>query len=156
MIELNIPGRGVIQLEHLVSDVNGTLAVDGKLHDGLIRRISLLRDRLEIHLLTADTHGHQHIIDQQLNLRAVRIQKGQEVEQKASFVRALGTDKVIAIGQGANDSGMLKAAVIGVGLISKEGIATETLLAADLIVPDIYAAFDLLEKPLRIVATLRK
>jgi P-type E1-E2 ATPase len=156
MIELNIPGRGVIQLEHLVSDVNGTLAIDGKLHDGLIRKISLLRDRLEIHLLTADTHGHQHIIDQQLNLKAVRIQKGQEAEQKAAFVRALGTDKVIAIGQGANDAGMLKAAVIGVGLISIEGSATETLLAADLIVPDIYAAFDLLEKPLRIVATLRK
>ena len=34
MIELNIPGRGLIQLKHLVSDVNGTLALDGQLLDG--------------------------------------------------------------------------------------------------------------------------
>ncbi|MCJ7724477.1 MAG: hypothetical protein MUP03_10130, partial [Anaerolineales bacterium] len=31
MIELNIPGRGELRLQHLVSDVNGTLAVDGEL-----------------------------------------------------------------------------------------------------------------------------
>jgi len=34
MIELNIPGRGLIQLQHLVCDVNGTLAVDGLLAAG--------------------------------------------------------------------------------------------------------------------------
>ncbi len=57
MIELNIPGRGNFSIEHLVMDVNGTLAVDGSLLDGVARRIAALRDRLEIHLLTADTHG---------------------------------------------------------------------------------------------------
>jgi len=56
MIELNIPGRGRLQLRHLVSDVNGTLAVDGQLPDGLVRLITTLRDRLTLHLLTADTH----------------------------------------------------------------------------------------------------
>lgn len=156
MIELNIPGRGTIQLEHLVSDVNGTLAVDGQLQEGLVRLLSQLRDRLEIHLLTADTHGRQAIIDQQLGIQAVRVEKGHESEQKAEFVRRLGADNVVAIGQGSNDAGMLKAAAIGIGLVSLEGIATETLLSADLIVPDIYTAFELLSKPLRLVATLRK
>ena len=78
MIELNIPGRGVIQLEHLVSDVNGTLAIDGQLAEGLPRLLTNLRDRLKIHLLTADTHRRQDQIDQQLNLQAVRIQPGEE------------------------------------------------------------------------------
>ena len=27
MIELNVPGRGVIQLEYLVSDIHGTIAL---------------------------------------------------------------------------------------------------------------------------------
>lgn len=53
MIELNIPGRGSLQLAHLVSDVNGTLAVDGQLLDGLSRRLAALRDRLTLHLHTA-------------------------------------------------------------------------------------------------------
>jgi P-type E1-E2 ATPase len=156
MIELNIPGRGIIKLEHCVFDVNGTLALDGQLYDGLARRINMLRDRLEIHLLTADTHGRQVIIDQQLNLKAVRVVEGYEAEQKAEYVKKLDPDKVVAIGQGANDAAMLKVAAIGISLVSKEGIATETLLAADILVPDIYSAFELLEKPLRIVATLRK
>jgi hypothetical protein len=41
-------------------------------------------------------------------------------------------------------------------VLSLEGTAVETLTSADLVVSDIYTAFELLEKPLRIVTTLRK
>jgi soluble P-type ATPase len=51
---------------------------------------------------------------------------------------------------------MLKAAALGICVLSPEGSAAETLLAADIVVPNIAAVFDLLDKPLRIVATLRK
>jgi soluble P-type ATPase len=61
MIELNIPGRGILQIEHLVSDVNGTLAVDGQLLQGISCRMTILRDRLQVHLLTADTFRRQGI-----------------------------------------------------------------------------------------------
>jgi P-type E1-E2 ATPase len=156
MIELNIPGRGQVQLLHLVCDVNGTVALDGQLLDGLSRPLTALRDRLELHLLTADSHGRQSIIDQQLNLHAVRIQPGDETAQKAAYVVSLGADHVIAIGQGANDAEMLRQAAIGVCVLSKEGTAVETLLAADVVLPDIFQALALLENPLRLVATLRR
>jgi len=156
MIELTIPGRGPLRIQHLVTDVNGSLAVDGVLIDGLIKRIASLRDRMEIHMLTADTHGRQAVIDEQLNLKATRIQPGNEAPQKAIFVRELGAETVVAIGQGANDAEMLKAAALGICIMSQEGVAVETLLAADLVVPDIFAALDLLDKPVRIVASLRK
>ncbi len=156
MIELNIPGRDQVRLEHLVSDVNGTLAVDGELPEGLVKRLSALRDRLTLHLVTADTHGRQAVIDRQLNLTAVRLQPGAEAEQKAEYVRRLGAEKVIAIGQGANDAEMLREAAIGICVLSTEGTAVSALLAADLVVRDIFEALDLLEKPLRLVASLRK
>jgi len=156
MIELSIPGRGSLWLQHLVTDVNGTLAVDGGLIDGLARRIASIQDRLSIHLLTADTHGRQAAIDRQLNLTATRLSPGNEQEQKRSYVEQLGADSVVAIGQGANDASMLKAAALGICVISTEGAAVETLLAADILAPDILAAFDLLDRPLRLVATLRK
>ena len=95
-------------------------------------------------------------IDQQLGIEAVRIQPGNEAEQKAAYVRRLGADRVAAIGQGANDAAMLKEAGLGICILSAEGTAVEALLASDLVVPDIYAALELFEKPLRIVATLRK
>mgnify|MGYP000975985447 CR=1 FL=1 len=156
MIELNIPGRGLIQLEHLVSDVNGTLALDGILIEGVPKNLRQLRDRLEIHLLTADTHGRQEIMDTQLGFQAIRIQSGNESIQKADYVKKLGAQNVVAIGQGANDAEMLGSAAIGICILSKEGTAAESLLACDILVPDIFAAFELLEKPLRMVATLRK
>ena len=156
MIELNIPGRGLIELEHLVCDVNGTLAVDGRLLEGVARALTALRDRLELHLLTADTHGRQELIDRLLDITAVRIQPGDEGRQKADYVRRLGAERVLAIGQGANDAAMLESAGIGLCVLSKEGTAIKALLAADLVVPDIYAALELIENPRRLVATLRK
>ena len=156
MIELNIPGRGSVKLQHLVCDVNGTLTVDGQLPEGVKQRLNSLRDRLNLHLLTADTHGKQSVIDQQLNLKAVRIQPGDEVAQKANYVQQLGAETVVAVGQGANDAGMLKVAALGICVLSVEATAVNTLLSADLVAPSIQDALDLLEKPLRIVASLRK
>lgn len=156
MIELNIPGRGLIQLHHLVSDVNGTLALDGTLLPGVSIALLALGDRLELHLLTADTHGKQAAIDRQLGLQAVRIPAGGEAERKAAYVEQLGASSVIAYGQGANDAGMLRAAEIGIAVLSVEGLAGETLTSADLLVPDIQSGLALLERPLRLVASLRR
>ncbi|NIS81044.1 MAG: ATPase P [Anaerolineales bacterium] len=156
MIELTIPGRGQIQLDHLVSDVNGTLALDGRLMDGVAKALAALGDRLTIHLLTADTHGRQEAIDRRLGMQAVRIQPGGEAEAKASYVRELGPERVVALGQGANDAGMLQDAAIGICLISQEGLSVEALNAADIIAPDILTALALLENPLRLVASLRQ
>ncbi|GAB4435226.1 MAG: hypothetical protein Kow002_21800 [Anaerolineales bacterium] len=156
MIELDIPGRGPLRIQHLVSDVNGTIAVDGQLIDGLAKRISSLRDRVNVHLLTANTHGRQSMLDEQLGLAAVRVQAGDEAAQKEEYVRALGTEQVVAIGQGANDAKMLKAAGLGICVLSQEGTAIEALQAADLLMPDIFSALDLFDKPLRMIASLRK
>jgi P-type E1-E2 ATPase len=155
MIELNIPGRGALQLDHLVCDVNGTLTVDGRLPESLPHVFRKLRSLLTIHLITADTQGKQNIIDQQLGFSAHRILPGNEAQQKAKFVQELGGDRVAAIGQGANDAEMLRSAGLGICILSVEGLAIETLMAADMVLPDIYSALELFEKPLRIVATLR-
>lgn len=156
MIELNIPGRGLIQLEHLVSDINGTIAVDGLLIEGVARLINQIRDRLQVHLLTADTHSRHKQIERKLNLQVVCIQPGEEQLQKAAYIDEMGVQKVIAFGQGANDAAMLKNAAIGICVLSSEGAAVESLNSADLVVPDIHTAFQLLEKPIRLVASLRK
>lgn len=156
MIELNIPGRGRLKLDHLVCDVNGTLALDGQLLDGIATSLAKLRNRLEIHLVTADTHGRQDEIDRELDLPSTRLKPGDKAAQKAEYVRNLGWEGVAAIGQGANDEGMLRAAALGICILSREGTASATLLAADLLMPDILSALELFDQPLRIVATLRK
>ena len=156
MIELKIPGRGTIQLQHLVSDVNGTLALDGHLIPGVSSALTALGDHLQLHLLTADTHGRQSTIDDQLGLHAVRIPEGAESQTKAEYVIKLGAETVVAIGQGNNDTGMLREASIGIALLSYEGLAYGALQNADVLATDILSALDLLMHPIRLVATLRR
>lgn len=156
MIELNIPGRGVIQLEHLVLDVNGTIAKDGRLLEKVAKPLIALKDRLAIHMVTADTYNRQDHIDIMLGLKAVRLSPGNEAEQKAEFVRSLGADKVVAVGNGANDALMLKAAAVGIAVLGDEGLAVEALQAADMFIFSAIDAFNLLEFPARLVATLRR
>jgi len=115
-----------------------------------------LRDRLTVHLLTADTHGGQAVIDHLLNLKAIRIQRGNEAEQKAAYIRQLGAERVAAIGQGANDALMLKDAALSICVLSAEGLAVEALDASQLLMPDILSALDLFDRPLRLIASLRK
>ncbi len=153
MIELDIPGRGSYQLEHLVFDVNGTLAVDGILLEGIVERITALRAHLNIHLLTADTHGRQDVIDATLGLEAQRIGTS---AGKLRYVLDLGADRVVAIGNGANDVGMLRAAALGIAVLGPEGTAADAIDAADIVVPGIITALELLLNPRRIVATLRR
>ena len=48
MIRFSVPGLGGYELEHLVMDVNGTLAVDGQLIEGAAAKIEALREQLTI------------------------------------------------------------------------------------------------------------
>ncbi len=156
MIELSIPGKGDLFLEHVVFDVNGTLAVDGILCEGVEERLNALTDHLTIHLLTADTHGGQAAIDAQLGLTAVRMRRGNEREQKADYVEKLRADRVVAVGNGGNDVGMLRAAAVGIAVLGREGLNVEALNAADVVAGSSVDALDLLLKPKRLIASLRR
>jgi P-type E1-E2 ATPase len=136
MIVVEIPGRPKLTIEHLVLDVNGTIAVDGQLASGVIDRVQALRKMLAIHLLTADTHGRQSEIDQAFEVTGLRLAPGEdEAKQKARYVNDLGADHVVAIGNGANDALMLEAAAIGIVVLGSEGTSVDALRAADIVAP---------------------
>jgi P-type E1-E2 ATPase len=159
-VHIAIPGRGAFEVRHLVLDVNGTVAIGGQLVDGLAPRLEGLRQAgLEIHWITADTRGRQAALDEEMGWPAERIsaaQPGDEPAQKAAFVRRLGAGHTVAVGNGANDAAMLREAALGIAVLGEEGLAVETLLAADLVAPGIHAALDLLSEPSRLIATLRR
>ncbi|MFL5629052.1 MAG: HAD hydrolase family protein [Ktedonobacteraceae bacterium] len=152
MIRIEIPARGVIELQHAVFDVNGTLAVDGLLLAGVVERLKVLANLLTIHILTAGTHGNLPELTQQLDYPFHIISSG---EDKARFVQELGPTNVVAFGNGANDTRMLQLAAIGIAVVAAEGVATSALQAADLVALGPVDAIDMLLKPKRLVATLR-
>src|SRR5260221_10316985 len=118
MIRIEIPGRGMLELQYAVFDVNGTLAVDGLLLAGVVVRLKVLADFLSIHILTAGTHGNLPELTQQLGYPFHIINSG---EDKARFVQELCPSHVVAFGNGANHAHMLQLATIGIVVIAPEG-----------------------------------
>jgi P-type E1-E2 ATPase len=140
----------------VVLDVNGTLALDGRLLPGVAERLRALGPQLDVHLITADTFGAQDEIDRALGLKAVRLGAvASQTAAKADFVRSLGRERVVAIGNGANDAEMLSEASLGIAIVGPEGAAVRAVAAADVAVSDILVALDLLLHTKRLVATLR-
>jgi len=156
MMEIDIPGYRRYRFRHLVLDVNGTLALDGRLIDGVRELLAELGSRLEIHMITADTHGKQETIDRQLHGRAAIIPERMQAEAKLDFIVGLGADSVVAVGNGANDAPMLERAALGIAVAGPECAAALTLQKADVVAPDIRAALELLLYPKRLIATLRR
>ena len=156
MLRIDIPSRGSLELHYLVLDMNGTIALDGRLLPGVQERLRELRDSLHISLISADTHGGLSDNAAVLGVEAIRLSPGSESEQKASYVSSLSAQAVVAIGNGANDEVMLRTAAVGIAVIGEEGLAATCLQAADIVAPGIHAALDLLVWPRRLVATLRR
>jgi len=155
MIIIDIPGIGQKQLTHLVLDYNGTLAVDGIPIDGISEKLNTIAAMIEIHVVTADTFGKAADGLKGVDCRVVIATSENQTQYKLDYIKALGCEKVCAIGNGANDAHMLKEAALGIALIQKEGAAAVTLASADIVCSDIHHALDLLLNPLRISATLR-
>ena len=155
MLELSVPGFKELRLAHLVLDYNGTLACDGRPFEGVQERVAGLSENLVIHVLTADTFG---TVKDQMGpwpCQVAVIPRGREAEAKLSYVRSLGAGQTVAVGNGRNDGLMLKEVALGIAVIQTEGAAVEALLAAEVVVPGIIDALDLLLNPQRLTATLR-
>ena len=152
MIRIDIPLRGIIELQHAVFDVNGTLAVDGKPIPGVTDRLKALGEHLSLHVLTAGTHGNIAELERVLGFPLHMITIG---EEKVHYVEQLGPASVIAFGNGMNDVGMLRLAAIGVAVLAGEGVSIGALQAADVLALGPVEAIDLVLNPKRLVATLR-
>ncbi len=156
MLTIEIPGYGCLALEHLALDLNGTVALDGEVLPGVAERLAALSPHLQIHLLTADTRGRGASTATALGISLHRLTPGDEAAQKRAFVKSLGAKRVAAVGNGANDAEMLAVAALGVAVLGPEGLARAAWRNADLVVPDINAALDLLLHLQRLIATLRR
>jgi P-type E1-E2 ATPase len=153
-VEVETPGRKrPLRIEHVVFDFNGTLAVEGRLVRGVGVRLRRLAALADVVVMTADTFGTARRALARLPVTVQIVRGGLE---KRRFVESLGRERVAAVGNGTNDVPMLRAAALGIVVMGDEGTSGEAVRAATVLARDINVAIDLLLKPRRIVATLRR
>ena len=156
MIEVRIPGRGSYNIEHLVLDLNGTISLDGGITGGVTERLEGLRHQLDITVVTADTNRNAKSLLGDLPVSIHMIRENEENEQKLAIVLKKGKENTVSIGNGCNDVSMLRESAIGICVLGREGASPEALMASDVVVPSINDALDLLLRPQRLRATLRR
>jgi len=154
-MKILIPGFGELYLEHLVMDYNGTLAIDGILIDGVKAALIALSEHLKLHVLTADTFGKANAELDGIPCQLSILPKNDQQAGKFEYVKSLGVDNTVSIGNGRNDQLMLKASKLGIAVILDEGASAETLQSADVVCTSIVSALALFSNPLRLTATLR-
>jgi soluble P-type ATPase len=155
MLEINIPGFGLVSLEYFVTDFTGTLSVDGVLLPGIRSRLKRIALLLQIHVITADTFGSATVQMKEVPCEVHIIKGTNQDVLKENFLRSLKANKVVALGNGNNDRRMLKAARLGIAVINSEGCSIQAMAAADIFVLCAQDGLDLLLNPERLKATLR-
>jgi len=156
MIEINIPGRETVKIEHAVFDYNGTLALDGIPLEGILEKLLILGRDVKVHIVTADTFGAAgKYINTDIFHLAI-LDPGDQDKRKRDFIFDLGKEGCAAFGNGRNDALMLSTAALGFAVIGPEGACGETLRHSDLVFVSIHDAVDALLHPKRIAASLRR
>ncbi len=113
VIGITIPGRGNYAIEHLILDLNGTIALDGGIIRGVRERLAKLGRKLDVVVVTADTKGNAEALLRDLPVTVRKVKEGQEDNQKLEAVVQSGRDKTVSIGNGSNDASMLKESALG-------------------------------------------
>ena len=146
----------------ILLDLNGTIATDGKIKEGVKERLAILKEKAEIYILSADTFGTLNDIANDLNVKGMKVDREKYGSEKIAKLKILEElknlnpdKKIIAIGNGNNDELLLKNADLGICVIGDEGAWSKTVLSSDIVVKDINDALDLLLNENRLKATSR-
>jgi soluble P-type ATPase len=154
MLNIQIPGRELLSLSHLVLDYNGTIAEDGNIIEGIRPRLAELSKELSIYVITADTHGTAAKKCEGLPLQVLTFPTTEVGKIKAEEVGKM-SGGVVTIGNGFNDIQMSDAADLSICVIGREGCCGALLAHTDVVVTSVEDALDLLLKTGRLRATLR-
>lgn len=156
MIKISIPGKGTMTIENIVLDFNGTIAADGKLKEGIAKRVSRLHEQgISVFILTADTYGEAEEQCKDLPVQLEVFDKDNAALSKREIVGKIGSKATVTIGNGNNDVEMFEESILSVAVIGDEGCAAKAIYASDIVCNNINDAIDLVLYPNRIKATLR-
>ncbi|KKU52860.1 MAG: hypothetical protein A3H69_02085 [Candidatus Sungbacteria bacterium RIFCSPLOWO2_02_FULL_47_9] len=152
-MKLLIPNSETIELKTLILDLNGTLTLQGRIIEGVGERLAKIREKgLRIFLLSGDTRGNAKEVADELNIELVKASTG---EEKRTVALELDPTTCAAVGNGLIDAALFHVVKLSIAVMQAEGVHTKSLMEADIVVPSILNALDILIDENSLIATLR-
>lgn len=153
-MKYSILGHGPFEINNLILDLNGTLSVGGIIPEGVKERLSTVQDMgFRALMLTGNTRNDASRLASELGIEW-RLAK--TAGDKKALAVKIGAERCASIGNGLIDLELTRVARLGIVTLQAEGVHTQTLLAADIVVPSINDALDLFIDPNRLTASLRR
>lgn len=152
---IKIPGRDPLEINHIMLDYNGTIAIDGMLIDEVKTLINTFAHLVEFHVITADTYGNVASELSEVNCHIIKLSADSAFATKLQYLRHLGAKQTVCVGNGYNDREMLQHSLLGIAVLQGEGVNTQALLHSDILCTSILDVFGYLQQPNRLKATLR-
>lgn len=154
-MKVDIPGFKVLDLDYLVLDYNGTIAVDGTIADDMKERLIELAERFRIYVVTADTHGTARAACEGLPVEVLTFPSADAAAEKKKIVERLGGERCVCMGNGRNDVLMCRIAGLAVAVMDAEGVCGGLIAESDMCVRSMQEGLELLMNEKRLIATLR-
>ena len=154
-MRIEIPNYGILEIDNIVCDYNGTIAKDGEVLPGIKDIFLELSKEFRLFVITADTFGS---VKKQLEGYGVEIKiltSSDHTLEKAEFIDSMGAQSCAALGNGSNDRDMLERAALSIAVLGDEGCSIESMLRADVAVRNSMDGLSLFLEPKRLIATLR-
>jgi soluble P-type ATPase len=148
-----IPGLGDLELDTLILDLNGTIAVDGSLLGGVKEGIKKLQDAgIEVVFFTGNTNNDAEKISSDLG---IGWKLAKNAIEKAELALSMGSTNIVTIGNGSIDAELFKVAKLSILTIQAEGASKKAFDNCDILTTSIADALEILILPSRLIATLR-
>ncbi len=154
MILIERPGQEPLEIDHLLIDFEGTLAMDRRVHPKAKDKINLLSKRLKIYIFVKEEKERAEEVLKKVKAEIIFLNKGEASKQKLELIQSLGSFRTAVIGNGIDDLSIIKEAALGMVILGKEGTSGALIQIANLVFTDVIDALDFLLKPLRQRATL--
>lgn len=154
-MNIDIPGYKILEIDYVVMDFNGTIAVDGLLTATVKQRLIRLAELYHLFVITSDTQGTAARELEGLPITLKVFNHPNAGESKRLVVDELGGKRCACIGNGNNDRLMFQAAALSIAVLEAEGLYAPLVMEADLLVKSSEDALDLLMDAKRLISGLR-
>jgi soluble P-type ATPase len=150
----DVPGVGVIEIDTLVVDSNGTISVKGEIVPGVIERIHQLQSHgVNVVMISSDQRGNAR--DLALS-SGITYYEATNAREKEDILISLGSKNVAAIGNARTDIGLFVQSVISIATLQAEGIHKDIIDHVDVIMPSVNDALDFFLDSNTFIATMKR
>jgi soluble P-type ATPase len=150
----DIPNDKKIEINTIVLDLNGTLAVYGKVSKKIRKLIKKLKElNYRIVLLSGDVRGNAKKISKELDIELI---VARSYEEKENAMDLIDSETCASIGNARIDIGTFRKSKIAIATLQNEGIHAEIIQYVDIIVPSIEDALYLFIDKDSLYGTMRK